>query len=131
MPLNFPTSPATNDTYLFEGRTWKYNGKGWISVTAAYGPTGPTGSTGAASTVTGPTGPTGPIGPQVTGPTGAASTVTGPTGPTGPVGGYLAITDSAEPVSPTDGTIWVDIDANVNQFAGADDLINKIFMGVI
>lgn len=29
MAINFPTSPATNDTYTFNGKTWKWNSKGW------------------------------------------------------------------------------------------------------
>jgi hypothetical protein len=29
MPLNFPTSPSTNDEYSFGGKTWVYNGAGW------------------------------------------------------------------------------------------------------
>ena len=27
--LNFPTSPALNDTYSFNGKTWVWNGQGW------------------------------------------------------------------------------------------------------
>lgn len=30
--INFPSSPSTNDTYTFNGRTWKYNGAGWEAV---------------------------------------------------------------------------------------------------
>lgn len=33
MPINFPDSPSTNDTYTFNGRTWKYNGEGWEAQT--------------------------------------------------------------------------------------------------
>lgn len=33
MPLDFPTSPAVNDTYTFSGKTWKWNGEGWALVT--------------------------------------------------------------------------------------------------
>lgn len=30
MPLiDFPSSPAVNDQYTFEGRTWLWNGNGW------------------------------------------------------------------------------------------------------
>lgn len=29
MPLNFPTSPTLNQTYTYNGRTWKWNGAGW------------------------------------------------------------------------------------------------------
>jgi hypothetical protein len=27
--INFPASPALNDEYTFEGRTWIWNGTGW------------------------------------------------------------------------------------------------------
>lgn len=27
--INFPASPALNDTYTFGGKTWKWNGVGW------------------------------------------------------------------------------------------------------
>jgi len=30
MPLDFPNSPSTNDTYSAGGRTWQYNGTSWI-----------------------------------------------------------------------------------------------------
>lgn len=29
MPINFPSSPAVNDTYSYSGKTWKWNGDGW------------------------------------------------------------------------------------------------------
>lgn len=32
MPLDFPTSPALNDTYTFSGKTWRWNGEGWQLV---------------------------------------------------------------------------------------------------
>jgi hypothetical protein len=28
--INFPTSPALNDQYSFEGKTWTYNGVAWV-----------------------------------------------------------------------------------------------------
>ena len=52
MALDFPISPALDEVYTFGGRSWKWNGLAWDSVTAAYGPVGPTG----------PPGPTGPAG---------------------------------------------------------------------
>ena len=30
MPLDFPNSPSTNDTYSAGGRTWYYNGTTWV-----------------------------------------------------------------------------------------------------
>jgi hypothetical protein len=30
--MDFPGSPAVNDTYSFEGRTWRYDGEGWRRV---------------------------------------------------------------------------------------------------
>jgi hypothetical protein len=27
--LNFPSSPALNDSYAFGGKTWVYNGSAW------------------------------------------------------------------------------------------------------
>lgn len=32
MTVNFPDSPATNDTYTFSNRKWMYNGSGWQVV---------------------------------------------------------------------------------------------------
>jgi hypothetical protein len=32
MALTFPSSPALNDTYTASGKTWQYNGKGWLVV---------------------------------------------------------------------------------------------------
>jgi hypothetical protein len=31
MPLDFPSSPSLNDLYTFNGKTWKWDGYGWIS----------------------------------------------------------------------------------------------------
>ena len=28
--INFPTSPALNDQYSFQGKTWTYNGVAWV-----------------------------------------------------------------------------------------------------
>jgi hypothetical protein len=62
MPLDFPTSPVLNQLYTFNGKTWKWDGAGWVSYNFALvgaggsggGSTGAQGNTGA----TGPTGPT-------------------------------------------------------------------------
>ena len=32
MAFNFPSSPAVNDTYSFQGKTWRWNGLGWALV---------------------------------------------------------------------------------------------------
>jgi hypothetical protein len=57
MPIDFPSSPAVDQTYTYNGQTYKWLGTVWRLVrTSAVGPTGP------ASTVQGPTGPTGPTG---------------------------------------------------------------------
>lgn len=54
MAIDFPTSPSPGDTYSFSGRTWTWNGTGWVATTGGpQGVTGPTGATGA----TGATGP--------------------------------------------------------------------------
>ena len=39
MPLDFPDSPSTNDTYSAGGKTWYYDGTGWTlrSVLTANG----------------------------------------------------------------------------------------------
>ena len=83
MAIDFPNSPAPNDTYTVGSKTWIYaDGKWSIVMTNTMGATGPTGATGATGS-TGPAGPTGATGS--TGPTGAAG-ATGPTGLTGPTG---------------------------------------------
>lgn len=86
MPINFPDSPALNDTYTEGARTWVWNGSVWKSQGTTIGPQGPTGATGSQ----GPTGPTGPQG--ATGPTGVTGSQgeTGPTGPTGATGTFSA-----------------------------------------
>jgi hypothetical protein len=54
MPINFPSSPNTNDLYVYGDVVWIWTGSAWSvqSTSVAIGPTGPTGPTGA----TGPTG---------------------------------------------------------------------------
>ena len=34
MALNFPSSPNTNATYSFSGKTWAYNGNAWALTTS-------------------------------------------------------------------------------------------------
>ena len=29
MPINFPLSPSLNDTYTYQGQTWKWNNVAW------------------------------------------------------------------------------------------------------
>ena len=81
--MTFPPSPSLNDTYTESGKTWKFDGTGWILLGAVLtaGPTGPTGVS-----ITGPTGPTGAIGPTGPGGEGTGAGGTGPTGPTGAAG---------------------------------------------
>jgi hypothetical protein len=57
MAIDFPNSPALDDTFTVGTSVWRYDGQKWLSLGVA-GPTGPTGATGA----TGATGPTGPQG---------------------------------------------------------------------
>lgn len=35
MAIDFPASPAVNDTYTFGDRAWKWNGEGWQTVPGA------------------------------------------------------------------------------------------------
>jgi hypothetical protein len=47
MPLDFPTSPVLNELYTFGGKTWKWDGAGWVSYNVGLiGTTGATGATG-------------------------------------------------------------------------------------
>jgi hypothetical protein len=82
MAIDFPPTPTTNDTYTYDGKTWKWSGSYWYLVgNTIEGPRGTTGATGATGSqgIQGNTGPTGPTGQSITGPT-------GPTGPQGPAG---------------------------------------------
>jgi len=110
MPLDFPPSPSLNEIYTFGGRSWKWNGSGWVSynpnaenvVDSLNGLTGsvllgegsnitvtPFGNTiiiGASGGfgATGATGATGEQGPQ------GIQGIQGNTGATGPVGDYVS-----------------------------------------
>jgi hypothetical protein len=89
--MNFPGSPATNDTHFdaASGLTFRFDGDAWIVVAGGglVGATGPIGATGAGATgatgigATGATGATGVGTAGVTGATGVG--VTGATGATG------------------------------------------------
>lgn len=54
--INFPTSPVSGQTYIFNGTTWTYNGYAWIAL-GIPGPTGDSGPSGVG--IQGPTGATG------------------------------------------------------------------------
>jgi hypothetical protein len=48
MAIDFPPSPTTNDTYTYDGKTWKWSGSYWYLVgNTIEGPRGTTGATGA------------------------------------------------------------------------------------
>lgn len=32
MPIDFPNSPAVNDTFTGAGKSWNYNGNAWILI---------------------------------------------------------------------------------------------------
>jgi len=128
MPLDFPTSPVLNQLYTFGGKTWKWDGAGWISyniglvgpyVISINGVTGAIGiisgsnvtitqsgntftisSSGSGGGGTGVTGATGP-----TGPTGSQG-IQGPAGPTGSQGiqGPTGATGSQGIQGPTGAT---------------------------
>ena len=43
MPIDFPASPNTNDTYSYGGTIWIWNGNVWIIQSTSIGSTGPKG----------------------------------------------------------------------------------------
>jgi len=62
MAIDFPNSPAINQTHTANGQTWKWSGVAWdLVVVPLVGPTGSAGVQGPTGPL-GPTGPTGPIG---------------------------------------------------------------------
>ena len=36
MAIDFPSSPATNDLYTYNGRTWKWNGSVWLAFNPVF-----------------------------------------------------------------------------------------------
>ena len=45
MAIDFPNSPALNDTFTVGSSVWQFDGSKWLSLGIA-GPTGATGATG-------------------------------------------------------------------------------------
>lgn len=79
MPIDFPSSPSLNQTYTYNGRTWRWNGEGWQLETAV-----PTGSIGTAEladgAVTDAKLATG-LSPELAAGTAAAPSLSGPSDP--------------------------------------------------
>lgn len=46
MPIDFPNSPSVNDVYTVDGRSWRWTGSVWESVTVTV--VGPAGANGTA-----------------------------------------------------------------------------------
>jgi hypothetical protein len=87
MAIDFPNSPATNDTFTVSGKTWIWTGSVWNTVTS--------------STIQGPTGATG------------AQGTAGSNGAQG-IAGAPAITYSeTAPSSPVVGDMWVDSNTGI------------------
>lgn len=90
MPLiNFPSAPALNQVYIYEGKSWIWNGSAWDVFPVSYSQVGNQG----------PTGPTGPQGPSGTGGGSGGTGATGPTGPTGAAYLYDLLDVSIDPES--------------------------------
>lgn len=65
MPIDFPSSPITGQSYTYNSKQWIWNGTNWaISTVGNIGATGANGSTGPTG-ATGPTGTTGATGPSI------------------------------------------------------------------
>ena len=94
--IDFPNSPAVNDTFTVGNRVWIWTGTSWdaVATTVVTGPTGPTGATG----TTGATGPTGPAG--------SSGFYIGPTAPASPVIPYLWVQTQISGAS--NFTIWIE-----------------------
>jgi len=78
MPINFPNSPATNDTYSYDNKSWMWSGSYWSSLGSTNFVVGSTGATGSQG-ITGATGLVGNYVSSVTGTTGEIE-VSGSTG---------------------------------------------------
>lgn len=116
MPIDFPSSPSLNQEFTASGKTWKWNGYAWDSITltpvGATGATGAQGSPGGATGATGLTGAVGATGIQgatgvgETGATGAqGATGLGATGSTGATG--VGATGATGVLPPTNfGGVW-------------------------
>ena len=113
MPIDFPNSPAPNEIFTVDGRSWKWNTVYWEAI-ATSGPTGPTGPEGNFNVS--PTAPSSPSEGDVwyDSDTGqmfvryddywveSSAAVGGPTGPAG-------VTQSTS--APSDTTVlWIDTD---------------------
>jgi hypothetical protein len=90
MPIDFPNSPALNQEFTSSGKTWKWNGFAWDSITVT--PVGATGLTGATG-IQGATGAQGTPG----GATGATG-IQGATGTPGPKEIGVSITGETDPL---------------------------------
>lgn len=90
MPIDFPNSPTPNQEFTSSGKTWKWNGFAWNSITVT--PVGATGATG----IQGATGPQGTPG-GATGATGATG-IQGATGTPGPKEIGVSITGETDPL---------------------------------
>ena len=116
MPIDFPNNPQLNDEFTAAGKTWKWNGFAWDSITltpvGATGATGPQGSPGGATGATGPSVDTSSFvqksGDTMTGKLIAAADATA---------SKLNIGNALAGTSPTttaDGDVWI---TNVNRLA--------------
>jgi hypothetical protein len=150
MAIDFPDTPAVDDVYTVDDRSWKWNGVYWEAV-ATTGPTGPTGPDG--SFLVSDTAPTGPVEGDVwynsttgqqfvyydsywvesaasvigpTGPTGLTGETgaTGPTGPTGPAGvttGLVSQTNGTVTTASTSSTVVRNITLSTSDPSGGID----------
>jgi hypothetical protein len=131
MPLDFPTSPVLNQLYTFGGKTWKWDGAGWISyniglvgpyVISINGVTGAIGIISGSNVTITQSGNTFTISSSGSG--GGGIGVTGATGPTGATGsqgiqGPTGATGRSVTYSYIeDGNLYFEFDFNPGELIG-------------
>ena len=119
MPIDFPSNPVLNQSYVAFNKTFVFNGTGWVT-SGAISP----GATGA----TGPIGATGIIGS--TGPSGSPGGATGLAGATGATGASLTISGTDRSVlvvssnAAVASSITIDGSGNMQANTGTMTFIN-------
>ena len=116
MPLLFPSNPSYNQSYIYQGQEWTWDGERWVLTFSTAGATGATGVPGAGNLVIYDEGQLissafsgiNFVGASITANVSSGNLIVNVTG-TG--GGTTVTVSNTAPSSPSTGQIWLDTDS--------------------
>lgn len=119
MPLLFPSNPSYDQSYIYQGQEWTYDGERWVLTFSTSGATGATGVPGSGNLliyddgqlVSGNFNSINFVGPAVTASVASGNLVVNISGGGTGGGGTSVTVGNVAPTTPQPGELWLDTDS--------------------